>query len=1022
MKHFLIAVMLLLNVQFIMAQQTINGLVTDDTGLPVPGVTVTVKGFAKGTITDLNGEYSISVPEGGTMLVFKSMGYKTQEVYISGKTKIDIVLETDTQNIGEVVVIGYGTQKKSDVTGAVTSVKMENVSNQAVDNATKMIQGNASGVFVTQNSGAPGSGLSVRIRGTGTVNNSSPLYVVDGILLDNINHINPSDIATLDILKDASASAIYGSRGANGVILITTKTGKTKDVAVNADVSYGFQQAWKKPDLLNSSDWVQIYNASQAAARAMTGNSAYADLNLLSPSNNVGHTTNWFDEVTRVGTSFKTNVSISKGDEKSNTYFSLGYYDNQGIVLNSKYERLNARLNANYKLSRMFKTGVNLSLSNSKTNNVSSSAISGILTLAQRLDPLTPVKDAQGKWASTPYSDLRNPVAALNRETHNRQSLLLLANAYLEFTPIENLVFRSAISLNLSRSKSKNYLPAYSYVGGENRPVNELTKGQQEFNGWLSENTVTYNLNVSDHHATIMAGFTSEQNVYEFLTAKRNNIPDDIEELQFLSASTDLESTEAWNGGTDIRMFSYIGRLNYNFANRYFLTATIRRDGSSVFGPDNRFGVFPSASLGWKLSSEKFMDFLSKDIFTNIMLRAGWGQVGNAKIAPYGFTSTLQSKDNRLEYSYVFGGKEYAGLAPVKMSNTQTKWEAVESTNFGIDLSLLNDKISFTFDYFIKETKDMLVSVPLPTYGGYDGSPIINAGSVSNKGFEINLAYHGSIANDFKYNVSANFTHIKNEVTSLGGGQPIFGGYVSLIGSTTRTAEGHPIGGFYGYMIDGVFQTQAEVDASAQKGENVGPGDFRFVDQWTDADNDGVLEEPDGVINSNDRVYIGNPIPDFYYGFNIDFTYHGFDFSAFFQGIYGNELFNAFKYYNYDVSKKYAMAADYKDHWTPANKSNSMFGLNTITATAKRNLRTSNFYIEDGSYLRLKNIQIGYTFTNLTEWLPSIRIYFSGQNLLTLTKYSGLDPEVGGGTLNQGVDYSTYPQARIFSFGANINF
>lgn len=1023
MKQLIMAITMLLSFQIVMAQTQITGKITDEGGVGMPGVTVLVKGTNNGTITNIDGQYTLQIDENAKIIVISSVGYLTKEIAIEGQNTIDVQMETDVQGLEEVVVVGYGVQKKRDITGSISSVNGSDIANQPSSDVATLLQGRAAGVFVTQNSGAPGGGISVRIRGTGTVNNSSPLYVVDGILLDDISNINPSDIQTMDVLKDASASAIYGSRGANGVVLITTKTGDSKDVKVNLEMMYGFQQVSKKPDFLNSQDWINTYNTAQANALASTGSSAYTPLTLLSPSDDVNRTTNWFDEVSRLGNISKTNATITRGDENSNTLFSVGYFNNNGIINNSKYERINARLNTNYTISSIFKTGINLAVSNAANDAVSDNGVNGILTLAQRLDPLTPVKDpVTGDWASTPYSDLRNPVAKLEREVDQDRDLLILANTYLEIKPIENLVFRTALNLNLSRTKSKTYYPAYQYVGGENLLVNTLTKGNEEFTGWLTENTLTYTLNKADHNLSLMAGFTAEQNIYEYLTASRNNLPGDIEELQFISASTDQESTNAWNSGTDTRMFSYMGRLNYNYAGKYFLTATFRRDGSSVFGPNYRFANFPSVSLGWKLRNEKFMDFLSTETVSRMMIRIGWGQVGNAKIPTYGFASTLQKGDSRVEYSYVFSDQEYPGLAPVKMANLDMRWETVESTNVGIDLGFLEDKISLTVDYFAKETRDMLVQVPLPVYAGYDGSPYVNAGSVLNKGLEINLGYNGKFGQDFKYSINLNATHIKNEVTSLGKGNPILGGSATLVGNTTRTIEGQPIGAFYGYQIAGVFQTDAEAASSAQAGEGVGAGDFMFVDQWTDLDEDGIMEEPDGVINSDDRVYIGSPIPDLYYGLNINMNYKGFDFAMFFQGVFGNEIFNAFKYYNYDISKKYAMAADYMDHWTSQNGSNSMFGLNTATATANRNLRVSDFYIEDGSYFRLKNLQIGYTFNNVTDWLSSVRVYFSGQNLFTITKYSGLEPEVGGGTLSQGVDYSTYPQSRIFSFGANIYF
>ncbi len=999
---------------------TITGTVTDNDGLPLPGASIVEKNTSNGTMSDADGKYSINVGENASLII-SFVGMIKQEVTVVGKSIIDVQLLPESIELEAVIAIGYGVQKKSDVTGAISSVSSDDIANQPEGNAATLLQGRASGVQITQTSGEPGSGLSVRIRGTGTVNNANPLYVVDGILLDDIGSLNPSDIETIEVLKDASATAIYGSRGANGVILITTKTGKSGKVKVEVETMHAIQKAWKTPELLNSEDWLHAYNLAQANATAFTGSSTYVPLVLRVPSDDPTQTTDWFDEVTRMGQVDKTNVTISKGDENSNTLFSVGYFKNDGIVEYSKYERINARLNTNYNIGSIFKTGVNISLAKSGYNDVSGSDITGILTLAQRLDPLTPAKDeSTGEFLSTPYSDLRNPLAILNRDVNTGSSLLLLANTYIQAEIIEGLILRTALNTNISYSNSKVYYPKYEYVGGEKNLTNSVSKGTSQFYGWLSETTLSYTRTFDQHSINVLAGFTSEKNVSEWLGGARSNVPNDLVEMQYINASSDIASTTAYNSGSETRMFSYLGRLNYNYANKYFLTASMRRDGSSVFGPGKRFGNFPSASLGWKLRNETFMDFLPENIVSDLKIRAGWGRVGNAKIDPYSFAATMQSSDAQLEYSYIFGNKEYAGAAPVKMANENIHWETVESTNIGLDLAMLDYKLSLTADYFIKKTKEMLVQVPLPEYAGYDGTPYSNAGEVENKGFELNIGYKDAIG-AVKYNINANLSHIKNEVVSLGGGQPIYSASAALVGTTTRTSEGLPIGAFWGYKIDGVFTSAEEIAASAQKTEGLYPGDFKFVDQWTDKNNDGILEEPDGKIDGNDRVMLGNPIPDLFFGLNIDVQYKNFDLTMFFQGVYGNELFNAFKYYNYDISKKYAMTSDASDYW-PENMSGKMFGLNTATATPGKNLRVSDFYIEDGSYLRMKNLQLGYTFLNATPWLSKARLYFSAQNVFTLTNYSGLDPEVGGGTLSQGLDYGTYPQARTFSLGATLTF
>ncbi|PWJ40801.1 SusC/RagA family TonB-linked outer membrane protein [Sediminitomix flava] len=1031
MRAFFISLLLLLVSSGVWAQERfISGSITDSENEVVIGANILLKGTSVGTTVGIDGTFKLLIPSDVTnpVLAISAVGYVDQEISVGNQTKFDIVLQIDVEQLEEVVVIGYGVQKKSDLTGAVSSVKASDLQGQAVGNAAAMLQGRASGVQVTQVSGQPGTGLSVRVRGTGTVNNSEPLYVVDGIFMDNISHINDADIESMEVLKDASATAIYGSRGANGVVLVTTKSGTSSDLQVNVDLQSGIQNAWSQPNLMNSQDYLSAYNTAQSNANTFTGTTNYPALDTSFDFIDPSKTTDWFDAVTRTGVIYKANVNLSKSSETVSTLFSVGYFENEGIINNTDYERINARFKSNYTLSSRIKAGVNVALANSSQNGLKTDYFNGVLVAAQRIDPLTPVK-YNGEWASTPYSDQRNPVAAMEREVRETSSLILNSNAYLTIEPIKGLIFKSSLSNSLSNGKSKTYLPAYKYLGNDELVTNSLSKRYSNTNEWLLENTLTYTKAIGKHSLALLAGVTSQSDVYEFMSASRNNLPGDIEELQYLNASTDLESTEAFNSGTEVKMSSYLGRLNYSFDDRYLLTASFRRDGSSVFGPNNRYGTFPSAALAWKLRNESYMDFLPKELVSTLKVRAGWGIVGNANITPYSYTATVQASERLLEYSYVIGGSEQPGAAPVTLANPNIKWEEVESSNIGIDVGFLDDKLTLTADYFVKTTNDMLVRVPIPSYSGYVSDPYTNAGIIENKGFEIDLGYKGQIGSDFKYSVNVNLSSIKNEVIELGSDNPITAGYVALINTdVTRTEAGGAVGQFFGYEVEGVFQSQEEADNSAQAGEGVGAGDFKFKDQLTvDTNGDGIPDEADGVINGDDRTLIGNPNPDLFYGINLGMSYKRWDATFFFQGVQGGDLFNAFKYYNYATHKNYALTNDYKDHWTAQNGSNELFGLNS--ATVEQNLRPSDFYVEDGSYLRLKNMQIGYTFPeNAIKGVKNLRLYFSGQNLFTITKYTGLDPEVGGlgtgsgGTLNQGVDYGRYPQSRVLSIGANVTF
>lgn len=1005
---FLFSMLLLSAVSF--AQVRVSGTVTDSSGDSMPGVNVIALGTSVGTSTDFDGNFEVTVPSEVQKLEFSFIGYASKVILMDAivNGSVNVSLEEDANLLDDVVLIGYGTQKKSDITGSVVSIKTEDLQNQPVADASALLQGRASGVRVSQNSGAPGSGTSVTIRGIGTVNNTSPIYVVDGILLDNIDHINPSDIASMEVLKDASATAIYGSRGGGGVILIATKKGTTDEVSVRIETMAGIQSVWNKPNLMNSQDWL----ATTKTARE-NGGMTFQDP--TAPSDNVDKTTDWFDAVTRAGEMYKTNVTVSRGDKTSDALLSVGYLKNQGTVIGSDYSRLNLRLNTNYKINKMFRTGINLSLSGTEYNGVSSSSVSGVILNSMRMDPVTSIKDSRdGFYSSSIYNDLQNPVGNALRATSPRKSLMILANTYVEFEPIKSLVFRTSLSGNLSRSKTHSYNPAYNYSnGGEVDNSNNIYKKYSEYNGWLTENTVNYNLVAGDHSISLLAGFTAEENYSEYLSASRDSIANDSPELQYINGSI-AQETEVSNSGSYTTMYSYLGRANYNYDDRYFLTGSIRRDGSSKFGPENRFGIFPSASFGWKVRNEGFMDFMSEDVVNHFMIRTGWGQVGNSNISPYGFSTSLRSGEGLLEYSYVLNGDEVLGLAPVDMANNALKWENMESTNIGIDLGFYSNKITFSFDYFVKNTKDMIVGIPIPSYSGYYRAPQVNAGNMSNQGFEMNLAYNGSIGEDFSYSVSGNISHVSNVFENLAGGEAYNFGSAAQVGSVRRAEEGEEYGYFYGYEVEGVYQTQEEADASANGDVTVGAGDFKFKDQRTFNEETGEWEDPDGVIDANDRVRIGSPYPDFIYGINLSAAYKGFDISIFLQGEQGKEIFNAFKFANYSTDKQYALSNDYLNHWTEENGSNTMFGLNSKTEA--HNLKASDFYIEDGSYLRLKNLQIGYTFGDSLDWMKNTRIYLSGQNLVTFTKYSGLDPEVGS------IDNGIYPQARIWSVGANFNF
>lgn len=997
MKKYLLSLFFLCTlIMYGQAQKTVSGTVTDVQNEPLPGVTVVLKSDqSRGTITDINGKYALAVPEDATLII-SFIGMQTQEISVAGQTIVNVVMKADMIGIDEVVAVGYGVQKKSDLTGAVASVKGDALAAQPVASTEALMQGRAAGVQVTSTSGAPGAGVSVRIRGTGTVGNAAPLYVVDGILTDDISSLNSNDIENIEVLKDASSTAIYGSRGANGVIIVTTKNGKSGSNVITYDGMYGIQNAWKKPDLLNTEEWYDVINMARY-------NGGLTPFNLVSPANDLNHTTDWFDEVTRTGQVQSHNVSFSGGNEKTNYLISSGYFQEKGIVEKSDYDRLTFRMNVDSKMKDWIKVGARLNLAHSKRHVVPSDYYNGVINVAQKLDPATPIMDVEGNYISSPYTDVKNPIAALDRDINRRKYLTILGNSYVELEPVKGLTFKSSFSVELRRDFTHSYTPAYNLAPDERQDKSVVSKSTSNYDGWLWENTITYNKAINQHDLTLLAGYTAEENYSEWMTGQKQNTPGDDDELQYLDAAT--EGDLVFNSGVENSMYSFLGRLNYSYADKYLLTASVRRDGSSVFGPGKRFGTFPSASLGWKLLTESFMDFIPRNIFSSMKLRAGWGQVGNAKIGAYGYTSTVSTNAEwAYSHAYVFNDKVVSGAAANTIANKDIQWETVESTNIGLDMGLLDYQLTASFDYFIKKTKDMLLRVPLPVYAGYYSNPYSNIGSVENKGFEITLGYRNSNSKAFNYSVNVNASHIENEVTSIGTGQPISGGSFRAF-NTTRTEVGHPIGEFYGYVVDGVFQDDAEVAAGYQPGAV--PGDFRFKDV-----------NGDKAITSEDRTFIGSPHPDWFYGITFNAEYKQFDLNLFLQGVQGVDVFNAQKWYTMAPNTTTAKSREILEYWYPGSGINDMFGLNA--GSSNNNLRESTFFIEDGSYLRLKNIQLGYTFKNAKDWWSNLRVYVSAQNLLTLTKYSGLDPEIGGGTTNTGLDYGTYPQARVISFGVSL--
>lgn len=1035
------------------AQVNVKGKVTDPNGQSLPGVTIAIKGTARGTVTDAEGNYSLSnVPDNAT-LVFSFIGMKSQEVQVGNRTRIDVTMQEEAVALEEVVAVGYGTMRKSDLTGSVSQIDGEDIKNAAVRTAADALQGKVAGVMVTSTSGSPGSIGAVRIRGVGTINNNDPLYVVDGLPQSDIGWLSSNDIESIEVLKDASATSIYGARAANGVIMVTTKSGSKTDkydTTVKFDMYYGFQNPAKRYHMLNAEEFMEFKNrAYTAAGQPLLTDFATAEkreqiLQFIEKNTGSREGTDWWDESTRKNAPFKNyNVSVSGGLNKINFYSSIGYMGHEGIFKGSDYERISWRNNVVSDITNWLKVTYHSAIVYENRRNINENNPWGTLFSSIVADPITPVfrdnlvdippflesklmtgyepTNPFSKYAPVLYSNKQNPVAEAYIFDQSKWEGFSFKNSLtfdVDFTPW--LSYRSNIGLDLHRGISKGFIPKY-YLDAEQFSV-DATVSRRYYNTdyWVWDNSLTFEKTFDVHHLLVMVGTSAEQNKYEETGASKQGTISNDESQRIINAASKNPAADGYDATSSIS--SYFGRLFYTFHQRYLLTANIRRDGSSNFARGNRWGLFPSFSLGWVFSEEEFMrdyKFLSMG-----KLRFGAGEIGNHNIGGGAYLSTFGNSDY-----YIFGNprKPYLSGRQTSIGNPNIQWETTKQTDIGFDVGFFN-KITLTADYFIKTTEGMLVQVPLPGAFGYPNTPWSNAGSVENKGFEFAIDYKESIR-DFNFSVNANIFTYKNKVKSLGGGEPILGSTHLGNMTHTKTEEGMPIGYFYGWKTDGIFQTQEEVDSYVNnEGKLIQPtalpGDLKFLDlNGTDEDGN-VVPGPDGELNDADRVMIGNPFPDFTFGLTLSAEYKGFDFSAFFQGSVGNDILNILKYDIRSGAGWYNAPDDMLDiAWNGPGTSNTQFAIN---ANSRQNLQMSDWYVEDGSYVRLKNIQIGYTIPkNLLKSLGNnnIRVWVGSQNLFTLTNYSGLEPEIGASDPKfMGIDQGFYPQARIFMMGVNATF
>ncbi len=1013
--------------------RTVTGVVKDSkSNEALPGVNVIIKGTANGTITDDKGEFSLPVNSDSDILVFSFIGYTKSEVQVGANTKLEVSLTTDVTSLEEVVVVGYGEQKKSNVTGAISSVKAKDFQDMPIARVEDALKGRVSGVTIASSSGAPGAASSINIRGITSINNSEPLIVVDGVVITGgLDYLNSSDIESIEVLKDAASAAIYGTKAASGVILVTTKKGKSGGMQVNYNGYIGTQAPAHKLKLLNATEYATITNE-----QAVAGGSTPKFLNPAA----LGAGTDWQKVIFNNSAKIQNHeISFSGGTDKSTFYSSINFFKQEGIVETqvSSYERISARFNSTHKVTNWLNFGNNFSLSHTKNfGDVSpNDYFGGPLASAINLDPTTPLTVGAADLLKEPYAshlativrddagnaygisnyvgqEMSNPAAwAKIRRGNYGYSDNLVGNLYLEIEPIKALKFRSSLGGKLSIWGNESFTPLYFLSNTQSNLINNsFNRGMNRGFDYTFTNTLSYSKSVGDH------------NIFGLVGTEARNIGGDTRGVfgTFLnspatyfgnaSANWPYTSANSIAGGYESQPYtiaSIFAKVNYDYQGKYLFTGIIRKDGSSHFGSNHKYGTFPSVSLGWLASKEAF--WRENNYVNSLKVRFGYGVNGNDNLGPFYYTSTISA----IGAGYVFGNNQIAqGYAPGAPANPDLKWEQTAQTNIGIDARLFDD-FTLTVEYFVKKTKDMLLQPPIPGYIGSSDRPWANIASLENKGFEIELGYNKKIG-DVGVTLKGNISSYKNKVTSLGSFK--FLPQASMQSSTyeiSRKVVGQPVGEFYGFQYSGVFQSQTEID---NYGKTISfnptpkPGDYK----WKDLDGNGVIDD-------KDRTYLGNPTPTMSFGFSSTVTYKNFDLVIFAQGVSGNKIFNQLRRLDLPEAN---YTKQVLDRWTGPGTSNTYARLAEGDPSGNFN-RPSNFYLQDGSYFRIKTLQLGYNLPQTLikkAGLQRARVYVSGNNLLTLTKYNGFDPEIGGGQGIYGIDRGKYPQARSFMAGLNITF
>ncbi|HTN20950.1 MAG TPA: TonB-dependent receptor [Pelobium sp.] len=1025
-------------------KRKITGKVVDSGNLPVPGVTVKIKGTNVGTNTNADGVFAINAST-GDVLVFSAISYKDSEVTIGASSAVNVSLQNSVSALDEVVVIGYGVQKKALVTGANLQVKGDDLQRRNQVNPLQALQGQAPGVSITSTSGQPGAGMKVVIRGLGTIGNSGPLYVIDGVPGGDISIINPADIQSVDVLKDAASAAIYGSQAANGVVLVTTKKGVAGKTQITFDAYSGVQNVSRKTDLLNADQYKIIMNE-----QALNSGSAPIDFASMADLAN----TDWLDYMFKDNAKTENyNLGISGGSEKSTYAMSMNYISQEGIVGGkdiSNYERYGFRTNSEHKLlGDVLKVGQHLNFNYIKNNGINvGNQYNNTLRGAFAVSPLSPVYSDNNKYDS-PFNDTSNsswyngdgnPYGSMMTNTNNlNDGQKLFADVYAELEPVKGLKFKSLLGFNYYASEYRSYTPLYRFsIYSYNEDHTSVSQNMSKGNTISWTNTASYDFNINmDHQFSVLAGMEAVRYQGTYLSGSNWNLLSQFDDFAHAyldnatgqahldesdPTATKIIETRTVNGKPEniYRRLSYFGRVSYNYKEKYLLNATLRADASSKFMKGNQWGYFPSVSAGWILSSE---DFFKNSVswLDFFKLRASWGQVGNQDISDFQYaspinTSTGYSGDNPAA-NYTFGnsGLNVPGAYPNRLSNPSVTWETSEQTNIGFDAKLAKNRLDVAADFYVKTTKDWLVTPPILATAGA-GAPFINGGDVKNTGIELGLGWNDRIG-EVGYRLGLNGAYNKNEVGKIPTEDGIIHGLTNMLYDNSeefyRAQNGNPIGYFWGYQTAGIFQSQADIAAWQAAGNGilqsaVKPGDVKYVDQ-----------KKDGVINASDKVNLGVGTPNFTYGFNIGLDYKSIDFSIDAYGVMGNKIAQSYRNH---ANKQANYTTRILDRWTGEGTSNTV---PRVTET-NVNWQFSDLYLQDGDFLKISNITIGYDLSKVIHWkyTNQIRLYVQGQNLFTFTRYDGMDPEIGYGTEGwvSGVDLGYYPRPRTVLFGLNVKF